>query len=353
MVKKCCPAVVVMLRVVLDMKHKDIVSETGYKSSAVGNIISRHCPQSKHKDTDKHTRRGVAFCTTALLDKIEAEYLSGKSTYELAEKYGVRRKTICKWMKKRGHARGKGWCCKGGEKGRATQLKNAIEKIKTRAFDESKGTVEFVEWHGNKSTFHCLTCNAVFDIWAGKEIHCPCCRQKEVEKKRRNLREKRAIEKQLRDEQRAKEYAKEKHCCVCGALFHSTSSKALYCGDTCSRRAKYYRDKERGKKKATNHRKRARRRGAVYESGITLDKLIERDSNICQICGEPCDINDKSWGCCGATYPSIDHIVPLAKGGSHTWENVQLAHMICNSKKRDLLLGVDYAEEYSIANECA
>lgn len=30
---------------------------------------------------------------------------------------------------------------------------------------------------------------------------------------------------------------------------------------------------------------------------------------------------------------SIDHIRPLSKGGTHTWDNVQLAHLKCNIKK--------------------
>ena len=32
-------------------------------------------------------------------------------------------------------------------------------------------------------------------------------------------------------------------------------------------------------------------------------------------------------------YPSIDHTVPVSKGGTHTWDNVQLAHFYCNRVK--------------------
>jgi 5-methylcytosine-specific restriction endonuclease McrA len=35
----------------------------------------------------------------------------------------------------------------------------------------------------------------------------------------------------------------------------------------------------------------------------------------------------------GDSYPSIDHVRPISKGGSHTWDNVMLAHKGCNSKK--------------------
>ncbi len=33
--------------------------------------------------------------------------------------------------------------------------------------------------------------------------------------------------------------------------------------------------------------------------------------------------------------PTIDHVIPLAKGGYDTIENVKAAHFICNSKKSD------------------
>lgn len=79
---------------------------------------------------------------------------------------------------------------------------------------------------------------------------------------------------------------------------------------------------------------RAKMRGAPAEIGITLSKLIKRDGGICQICGLPCF--------CGGDYladlyPTIDHIVPLSKGGGHTWNNVQLAHRVCNINKSNMI----------------
>ena len=35
---------------------------------------------------------------------------------------------------------------------------------------------------------------------------------------------------------------------------------------------------------------------------------------------------------------SLDHIIPLSQGGTHTYNNVQLAHFLCNISKRDSLL---------------
>jgi len=33
--------------------------------------------------------------------------------------------------------------------------------------------------------------------------------------------------------------------------------------------------------------------------------------------------------------PTIDHVIPLSKGGTHEPANVQLAHYYCNSIKAD------------------
>ena len=77
---------------------------------------------------------------------------------------------------------------------------------------------------------------------------------------------------------------------------------------------------------------RAKLHGAPAEIGVTLPKLIQRDGLTCKICGLPCFY----WGDNLADlYPSMDHIVPISKGGGHTWKNVQVAHRLCNINKSD------------------
>lgn len=68
---------------------------------------------------------------------------------------------------------------------------------------------------------------------------------------------------------------------------------------------------------------------------MTCKEVIKRFGGVCQICGKP--INEKAIanGHVKKDYPSLDHIQPLSKGGTHTWDNVQLAHIGCNSRKRD------------------
>lgn len=74
-----------------------------------------------------------------------------------------------------------------------------------------------------------------------------------------------------------------------------------------------------------------------YDDSITLDAVITMYDGICQICKNPVDISDIKNGHIGRNYPTVDHIIPLSKGGTHTWDNVQLAHMACNAGKCDRL----------------
>lgn len=84
------------------------------------------------------------------------------------------------------------------------------------------------------------------------------------------------------------------------------------------------------------HKRRAIKFGCEYDPSVTLRALIKRSGLKCAICGEICDPNDHSWSkYCGPLYPTIDHIIPMSKGGGHTWNNVQVAHAICNSLKKD------------------
>lgn len=66
--------------------------------------------------------------------------------------------------------------------------------------------------------------------------------------------------------------------------------------------------------------------------------IYERDNYECQLCNKPVpkgyDYNKLGWSAHG---PSLDHIVPRSKGGSHKPNNLQLVHNICNSIKSDTL----------------
>lgn len=72
-----------------------------------------------------------------------------------------------------------------------------------------------------------------------------------------------------------------------------------------------------------------------YDEGVTLKRVRIKFKDICQICGLTVDDTDIKDGHIKRMYPTIDHIIPLSKGGSHTWDNVRLAHMACNAGKCD------------------
>ena len=50
-----------------------------------------------------------------------------------------------------------------------------------------------------------------------------------------------------------------------------------------------------------------------------------------------CDLNDyvvtDNTIICGDYYPSVDHVVAVCDGGEDSWDNVRLAHRICNSMR--------------------
>lgn len=134
----------------------------------------------------------------------------------------------------------------------------------------------------------------------------------------------------------AEEYAKERVCPTCGSVFHSPHEGHVYCSPRCKRAGK-------NSRRDTTHRGRARKYGVDYDPSITWQSLSNELGHCnCQICGKPCDPEDTSWnGAFGPLYPTVDCIVPMSRGGGYVLGNVQLAHAICNSVKRDLEDGDD------------
>jgi 5-methylcytosine-specific restriction endonuclease McrA len=117
---------------------------------------------------------------------------------------------------------------------------------------------------------------------------------------------------------------KDAKCPVCGEM----TTRPKYCSIKCSRKVANTLHEVKRRKKIDH---------VKVDSDITLKKLYERDHGVCYLCGEVCDWEDKEEKggvvVCGNRYPSIDHVVPLARGGEHSWENVRLAHRICNTRK--------------------
>lgn len=76
-----------------------------------------------------------------------------------------------------------------------------------------------------------------------------------------------------------------------------------------------------------------KRRAAGYGGALgKVDAEIAwlRDGGACGLCGLPID-HALSWP--DPESASLDHILPLAKGGMHDQDNVQWAHLVCNLRK--------------------
>ena len=91
-------------------------------------------------------------------------------------------------------------------------------------------------------------------------------------------------------------------------------------------------EKHRETNRIGQARYRARKRGAVVGDRWTRDDLIARDGSLCHLCGEPIDLSLKHPHTKSFTE---DHVIPLARGGAHTFTNIKPAHLYCNSSKRD------------------
>lgn len=155
---------------------------------------------------------------------------------------------------------------------------------------------------------------------------CPYCegkRLKEIEREKEDKRKAERAKRITNLKSRLKKLRAGYVCVVCGVKFYGNTLRQ-YC-PTCAKEVQRHKD---------NMRKRNRYKMAYTPESktISLKKLYERDKGVCWLCGGVCDLsldtNDNY-------YPSIDHVVPITKGGKDEWSNIKLAHRICNSLKSD------------------
>lgn len=120
-------------------------------------------------------------------------------------------------------------------------------------------------------------------------------------------------------------------CSYCGAL----SQGRKYCSGACSSRgaraAAMAASPETQKARfiAQYHRRRARIKGAYVEN-VNPIEVMARDNWTCHLCGDRIPKRHKFPHPMSA---SIDHVIPLAAGGMHSYSNVKAAHLGCNCKK--------------------
>jgi hypothetical protein len=113
--------------------------------------------------------------------------------------------------------------------------------------------------------------------------------------------------------------------CNCGKLIGTRFKKCVNC---------FYKNRSKAMKK----RLLAEKSG---DNGIHWRVVGERDDWVCHLCGgEVLKKAGTAYEPFGAT---VDHLIPIAKDGTHTWGNVALAHRRCNVVRGadDLEVSVD------------
>ena len=111
-------------------------------------------------------------------------------------------------------------------------------------------------------------------------------------------------------------------CVVCGERFVSR-----YRDVTCSTECGLERDRDRRRDKDARRRSREH---AAFREKVVSRYIYERDGYKCHLCGKRTKADAKVPH---PQAPTLDHIIPLAQGGTHERSNIATACFICNSTK--------------------
>lgn len=120
------------------------------------------------------------------------------------------------------------------------------------------------------------------------------------------------------------EYQQE--CPSCGVHFSALPGGCGACRSSCSDAC------ERAIIRAWKVRAKAIRRAKAQQGDrIVPERVFLRDQWKCVSCGRKTPKHMR--GTYQDNAPELDHIIPLSKGGGHTWDNVQTLCRACNARK--------------------
>lgn len=299
-------------------------------------------------------------------DEIAEYYAQGHSVKETAERFNVSTGQIVNLSKKRSLTNGR-----GKNEANDKLAKEAEQRLAKHVAEIGFEYVGGYSGKKGKATIRCRVCGSEFErtvaFLKDGNVICPECQKRESlarQEEKKRIAKQNADVKQVErlwyklthppkdpyDEQHEAFLNRSGICEICGKPYTVREyvescglNKAQdngVCSDICRQKKLKASIKASHKGRRDSHRHRAVKFGCEFDSSITLQKLIKRKGLRCAICGGMCDLNDHSWSeYSGPMYPSIDHIIPMSKGGGHTWDNVQIAHIICNSYKSDKVVG--------------
>jgi hypothetical protein len=81
-------------------------------------------------------------------------------------------------------------------------------------------------------------------------------------------------------------------------------------------------------------KRRAQKYGVSFDSTITRKLVFEKDLGKCYLCNIDTHLERSASGY-EPKLSTVDHIIPISKGGPHTWENVRNCCLKCNITKHD------------------
>ena len=116
-------------------------------------------------------------------------------------------------------------------------------------------------------------------------------------------------------------------CAECGSTKAQTIRWIKFCSKRCG---------DRYGRRATKQRKRALLASVTVEN-VDPFAVFHRDGWKCQICHRRTP--KRLRGTSQPRAPELDHIVPLSKGGDHSYSNTQCACRECNGKKNASVYG--------------
>lgn len=129
-------------------------------------------------------------------------------------------------------------------------------------------------------------------------------------------------------------HASTTNCTVCGTTVRrpKRADRRPVCSVTCRSALSGYDGSSTGYSWAKDAAQRAREAGATVVELFDREQVFDRDGWTCRGCGVDVSLDVDALDPGSAT---VDHVVPLSRGGEHTMANTQCLCLMCNSTKQD------------------